>query len=423
MNNTTTKNAVQVIIDPAVFNDAYLPFLQDETQTQIYYGGSSSGKSYYLAERAVFDLLGGKRNYLICRKVGKYVMKSVWIEVENVINAWGIRDLFDINKSDRTITCENNKQAIFTGLDEPQKLKSIRAKDGAITDIWVEEATEVESSDIKELEKRQRGGSSDVQKRITLSFNPILQDHHIYTTYFSTMGWTDKQTVHHDDKLLILKTTYRDNRFLTQQDIDRLENETDKYYRDVYTLGNWGVLGNVIFTNWSVEDLSSQRGTFDNHHNGLDFGFSADPAAMPVTHYNRSHKTIYIYDELYEYGLTNDILADEVIKLIGKQTVFCDSAEPKSIAELKQYGVDARPVKKGKDSVLYGIQWLQQQNIIIDKKCVNTIGEFRQYKWKEDKNGKQMKQPVDVNNHIIDGLRYAYELNMIERPQARSWSG
>jgi len=154
----TMNNEITVEISKRVFNDVYLPALSNDTETQIFYGGSSSGKSYFLAERVVFDLLHGKRNYLICRKVGKYVMKSVWIEVENVIKQWGLDDLFDSNKSDRVITCkENNKQAIFTGLDEPQKLKSIRAKDGAITDIWIEEATEADPNDIKELEKRQRG--------------------------------------------------------------------------------------------------------------------------------------------------------------------------------------------------------------------------------------------------------------------------
>jgi len=232
-----------ITIDPVVFNEAYLPYINDTTETQIYYGGSSSGKSYFLAERCVYDLMKGKRNYLICRKVGKYVMKSVWVEVENVINAWGVRGLFEFNKSDRVITCANGKQAIFTGLDEPQKLKSIRAKDGALTDLWLEESTEMDAADIKELEKRQRGGSDETPKRITFSFNPVLQTSWLYDVYFSKIGWTDAQTEHRSDGLLIRKTTYKDNRFLTKQDIARLENETDKYYYDVYSLGNWGILG------------------------------------------------------------------------------------------------------------------------------------------------------------------------------------
>jgi phage terminase large subunit len=423
-----SRDEITVEISRKVFNPAYLPYLDDGTETQIFYGGSSSGKSYFLAERVVYDLLGGRRNYLICRKVGKYVMKSVWIEVENVIAAWGLDDLFEKNKTDRTITCtENGKQAIFTGLDEPQKLKSIRAKSGAITDLWIEEATEAEPNDIKELEKRQRGGDEGTPKRLVLSFNPIMQSHWIYTRYFGAIGWADRQKEHRDGGLSILKTTYQDNRFLTRQDVDRLENETDKYYHDVYTLGNWGVLGDVIFTNWTVEDLSDRRDQMTNHRNGLDFGFSADPAGMPVTHYDKKKKTIYIYDELYEHGLTNDLLAGEIKRLIGRWTkdangqtvctgteyVICDSAEPKSIAELQGYKVNALAAKKGKDSVNFGIQWLQQQNIVVDKKCVKTQMELQQYQWKKDKDGRSIKVPSDKNNHILDGLRYAYENDMV----------
>jgi phage terminase large subunit len=215
---------------------------------------------------------------------------------------------------------------------------------------------------------------------------------------------------------------------LTLDDVKDLENETDKYYYNVYTLGNWGILGNIIFTNWRVEDLSSMCNQFTNRRNGLDFGFSSDPAAMPVSHYDRKRKTIYIFNELYEAGLTNDLLADEIKVLIGHwqindkgericidtDYVVCDSAEPKSIAELQKYGVRAGAAKKGKDSVLFGIQWLQQQTIVIDAKCINTKNEIMQYHWKEDKNGNAIRQPIDKNNHIIDGLRYAFEDDMLE---------
>jgi phage terminase large subunit len=177
----------------------------------------------------------------------------------------------------------------------------------------------------------------------------------------------------------------------------------------VYTLGNWGVLGDVIFKNWTAMDLSGMRDQFTNSRHGLDFGFSSDPAAMPCTHYDRAKQTIYVFDELYERGLTNDLLADEIIAKIGQDYVRCDSAEPKSIAELQQHGVSAIATKKGKDSVNYGIQWLQQQRIIIDKACLNMRAELEVYHWKKDKDGNAIKQPIDKLNHLIDGLRYAYE--------------
>lgn len=399
----------KVKIDADVFNEAYLSYLEEMARIQILFGGSSSGKSVFLAQRDVIDILKGGRNFLVCRQVGKTLRGSVIQEITKVINSWGIRDLFNINKTDGTITCKNGYQIIFVGLDDVEKLKSITPAKGVFTDVRIEEATETDLVSIKQLLKRQRGGDESIPKRLVLSFNPIIQSHWIYQTYFSQIGWEDKQTEYRSEDLSILKTWYIHNKFLTPNDVKDLESEKDPYYYNVYTLGNWGVLGNVIFTNWRVEDLSAMRNQFVNRRNGLDFGFSSDPAALSVSHYDRMRKTIYIYDELYEAGLTNDLLAEEIIKLSGNDLVKCDSAEPKSIAELRKYGVNARPAVKGKDSVLFGIQWLQQQEIVIDVHCINSRNEFQQYKWKEDKDGKAIRQPVDKFNHIIDATRYAYE--------------
>jgi phage terminase large subunit len=298
-------------------------------------------------------------------------------------------------------------------LDDVEKLKSITPAKGVFTDVWIEEATETELSSLKQLEKRQRGGDESTPKRIVLTFNPVLRSHWIYKQYFENLAWEDTQREYRSDNLTILKTTYKDNRFLTLQDIERLENESDPYYHDVYTLGNWGVLGNVIFTNWRVEDLSGIRNQFVNRRCGIDFGFAGDPAAAPLTHYDKAHKTIYWFDELYETGLTNDVLADRLKTMDGNAYWKADSAEPKSIAELQKYGVYVQPAAKGKDSVVHGIQWLQQQTIILDKKCINARNEFAGYKWKEDAGGQALPIPVDKNNHFIDQLRYAYEDEMI----------
>ena len=414
-----------VKVHEEVFNDVYLPYLEDVTPLQIIFGGSSSGKSVFLAERLVYDLMKGGRNYLVCRKIGRTIRGSVAQEIQRTITRWGVGDLFSINKTDGTITCKNGYQCVFSGLDDTEKIKSMVPAKGVFTDAWIEEATETEEADIAQIEKRQRGGSESVPKRITLSFNPIMQNHWIYEKYFSGIAWADDQKEYRSDEIAILKTTYKDNRFLTKQDVHRLENEKDRYRYEVYTLGKWGILGNVIFTNWEVCDLSGMLDQFTNHRNGLDFGFSQDPAALWVSHYDAKHKTIYIYDELYERGLTNDILGFEIKKHIGEQAVKCDSAEPKSIQELKMAGVMAYPAKKGKDSVNFGIQWMQQQQIVIDSKCINTRNEISTYHWKEDKDGNAIRQPVDKNNHLIDAGRYALEDDMIVKPiqKARSWRG
>ena len=400
---------MEVEIHADVFNPVYLPYLEDVTQFQIFYGGSSSGKSVFLSQRCVFDLLRGGRNYLVCREVGRTIRGSVAMEIGKVISSWGVSGMFAINKTDGTITCQNGYQCVFTGLDDVEKLKSITPAKGVFTDAWCEEATEMEAASVAQILKRQRGGSEETPKRLSMSFNPILRQHWIYETYFKHIGWADDQKTYRTDEISILKTIYKDNRFLTKQDIKRLEDETDKYRYDVYTLGNWGVLGNVIFTNWRVEDLSELHEQFTNHRNGLDFGYSSDPAAIVVSHYDRMRKTIYIYDELYQTGLTNDLLAEEVKRMIGQDVITCDSAEPKSIAELGNFGVSAYGASKGKDSVLHDIQWLQQQAIVIDTKCINMRNEIQGYKWKEDKGGNALPIPVDSDNHLIDALRYAYE--------------
>lgn len=432
---------MEVEIHDEVFNKVYYDHLLDDTPLQIIYGGSSSGKSFFaIGQRPVYDLLNGGRNYLITRQVGRTIRNSVFNEVVKTINSWGLQKLFNINKSDMVITCENGYQILFCGLDDVEKLKSITPAKGVITDVVAEEATETEYDAFKQLNKRLRGGNESVSKRITLLFNPITQSHWIYKEFFESIGWADKQSEYKSDDMLILKTTYKDNKFLTKQDVYKLESEKDKYYFDVYTLGNWGVLGKTIFRHkdesdpapgWYVKDLSSMRSEFTNHKHGLDFGYSSDPAALWISHYDRAHKTIYLYDEMYETGLTNDVLAELIKDKLGKtkrvrtydnigkpidnyvfdgtQPVTCDSAEPKSITELRSFGVGALTARKGKDSVLYGLQWLQQQTIIVDTHCINARNELMTYQWKEDAGGNALPIPQDKNNHLIDAGRYAYE--------------
>ena len=402
---------MEVEIDPAIFNDVYIKNLDNMSRVQIFFGGAGSGKSVFAAQRAVIDVMRGGRNYLIARQVARTINRSVFNEVLRVISDWDVYNLFSVNKSDFTITCKNGYQILFVGLDDPEKIKSITPRKGALTDIIVDEATETEKNTIKQLFKRQRGGDENTPKRLTLLFNPILQSHWIYGEYFSRSSWTDKQTEYkaQDNSLYILKTTYKDNRFLTNSDRADLENETDEYFYQVYTLGNWGILGEVIFTNWQVEDLSDRMDQFTNRRNGLDFGFSSDPAAIAVMHLDMMRKELYIIDEFYERGLTNQLLAVETINLIENDLIVCDSSEPKSIQELREKGVNAIGAKKGKDSVNFGVQWLQGLTIIINAKCVNAKREFSTYHWKKDRDGNALRIPVDKDNHLIDAVRYGTE--------------
>lgn len=399
---------INLEINSKVFNPIYLKYqLNNQNRYQIYYGGSSSGKSFSLAQRTVLDVFNGNRNYLIVRNVQNTIKRSCFNEISKAISSFGLGDYFNINKSDMVITCVlNDRQILFCGLDDPEKIKSITPIKGVITDIWVEEATECDYKAVKQLDKRLRG-KSKVKKRLILSFNPILKDHWIYEEYFSI--WEDNKQYVEKNDVSILKTTYKDNNFLTEDDIKALENESDPYYYEVYTLGNWGVLGATIFKNWKVEDFSDIEKSFDNFRNGVDWGFGTDPFAFIRAHYDKTRKKLYICDEIYATELENTDSANLVKEKAGKEVVICDSAEPKSIKDFKNNKVRAIPAKKGPGSIEYGIKFLQGLEIIIHPRCQNAKNEFSKYKWKEDKNGNVLPVPVDKDNHIIDALRYSLE--------------
>jgi phage terminase large subunit len=392
---------IEYDISKKLINKIYIEHVHAQQDIQIFFGGSSSGKSYFLAQRCILDVVQSKRNYLICRKVARTMRKSVYNEIIKTIERFNMAKLFEVNKSDGTITCINGNQILFAGLDDTEKIKSITPASGVITDIWIEEATETERNDILQLTKRLRG-ISEVKKRLIMSFNPIFQNHWIYKEYFT--HFMDSPYI--SDSLLILKTTYKDNAFLTDQDINNLENESDTYYYNVYTLGNWGTLGKVIFTNWKVETIEIP---FHQFYNGLDFGFSVDPVAFIRCSYDKNKKTLYILDEFEELDFTNDQIADKVKAIIGSEYITCDSAEPKSIKELRSMGVNALSAKKGKGSVNFGIDWLKRQTIIISPHCINFKRELELYQYDTDKNGIIINRPIDKNNHLLDALRYALE--------------
>lgn len=389
-------------------NDSYIPYLNDTTRTQIFYGGSSSGKSFFLSQRAVIDIMQG-HNYLIVRNVARTVRNSVYNQIVKTIIDFGLQKEFNISRSEMVITCKrNNKQILFAGLDDVEKLKSVTPIDGVLTDIWIEEATETAYEAYKQLTKRLRGiTENNIGKRIIFSFNPILQTHWIYKEFFG--GWDDSKTVYKDSKLLIVKTTYKDNKFLSEDDIYALENEPDKYFYNVYTLGNWGVLGKVIFKNWRTEDLSSKIPTFANIYNGLDFGTN-DPNAFVRVNVDQNEKKIYVFDEFYRSELLLDELETEIrTHTEPNEYITGDSAGSQQIMELCSRGLFVLPAKKGAGSINFGIQWLKGYEIIVDVRCQNFKNEIQTYHWDEDKYGNALNRPVDRDNHLMDALRYATE--------------
>jgi phage terminase large subunit len=377
-------------------NSAYKPLLDNDKRYLICYGGAGSGKSYFIAQKLIYRLLT-ERNHkiLIIRKVANTLKNSCYDLIKQTISNYGLNDLFQIYKSEMRIESKLlNSTILFLGLDDVEKLKSITD----ITSIWLEEATEITEDDFKQVNLRMRG-ETKYYKQIILSFNPISHLHWI-KKYF-----IDKQ----DDEISIHKTTYLDNKWIDDQYKRELEKykDIDKVYYQIYALGEWGVMGNLVFTNYSIDDLSERADSFNTYYYGLDFGFTNDPTAYIKVAYKDGY--IYILDEHYEKQLTNDRIAGMLKDKGMTSYIYCDCSEPKSIRELNNYGVQALPVKKGKDSVIHGIQWIRQQKIIIDKRCQNFINEVQSYKYREDKDGNVLNEPVDAHNHLIDALRYALE--------------
>lgn len=401
---------INLDIDKKIFNDIYFKYINLQTRKQIYFGGSSSGKSYFLAQRCIINVLTENRNYLICRAIKTTIKKSVFNEVTKAIINLNLSKLFIINQTDMTITCINGNQIMFCGLDDPEKVKSITPKKGIITDVWIEEATEISYQAYKQLNKRLRG-KTNLNKRIILSFNPIYKTHWIFEEFF--LLWDDEKKILNTKDIFILHTTYKHNKFLSKDDIEELENETDKYYYNVYTLGLWGVLGSVIFKNWETRDLTNELETFGLIECGLDFGFT-DPNAFLKVYYNKNKKTIYIFNEIYISNLTNDELYEEILKTYNNELILADSAEPGTIKTLYKKGLKIKSCKKGKGSVETGYKWLLGQKIIVDLKCTGIIKELTIHKYREDKNGVSMNYPEDRNNHAIDALRYAMQYQMLE---------
>nr|DAS89034.1 MAG TPA: terminase large subunit [Caudoviricetes sp.] len=388
-------------------NKVYIPYLQKPQFTQIYYGGSSSGKSFFLCQKIIIDNMNGC-NWLICRAVGKSIKRSVFNEIYKSINYMELSNLYSFNFSDMVITNKvNQAQIVFAGLDDVEKLKSITPRKGVIERIFIEEATEVKRNDYLQLKKRLRGPSK-ISKCIVMAFNPIFKLHWIYNDFFDGKV-NDDIRKYEDDKVSILKTTYKDNIFLTEQDIENLEDESDPYFHNVYTLGNWGVLKGLVYKKFiekffDVHEISKRPGVMSVF--GLDFGYTNDPSALFCGLVDEKNKEIYVFDELYERGLTNMELAPKVISMgYAKEKIMADSAVPQSIEELRQLGL-SRIEGAYKNEVMYGIQKLMNFTFIIHPKCKNFINEINNYSYAE-KDGESINKPIDKFNHLMDAMRYA----------------
>ena len=308
-----------------------------------------------------------------------------------------------INNSTFTIDIPNGSTFLFKGLDDSEKIKSITS----ITDIVIEEATEITQDEFTQLDLRLRARKPNLQ--IYLMFNPVSKVNWCYKY------WFEKGT---PPKTKIIKTTYKDNRFLPPDYIASLERmkETNFTYWNIYANGEFCSLDKLIYTNWrQYDEVPPQNLPILI---GLDFGYINDASALIVSRIDEENKKIYIYDEHYKRGLLNDAIAN-IIKYKGyaKELIIADSAEKKSIEEIRREGVPRiRAAVKGQGSILQGIQKLQQYELLVSPACPNLIVELQNYSWLKDKQtGEYTNEPQDAWNHCLDALRYS--LQCVEQRQ------
>ena len=391
---------VKLNLKKSLFNDAYYPYLLDySNRYEVYYGGAGSGKSVFIAQKLVLKACSRKRKVLVIRKVGTTLKDSVFQLILDTLSKWQLLSMCKVNLSTYTITLPNESMFLFKGMDDSEKIKSITD----ITDIWCEEATELIEDDYAQLDLRLRAMAGDLQ--LIVSFNPISKVNWVYKKWFE-----DNPTL---ENTMILRTTYKDNRFLPPEYIAALEEKmvsNPTYYR-IYALGEFASLDKLVFHNWKKQDF--------NHAEiegkmliGLDFGFVNDISALVASILDEENKRIYIFQEYGATNKTNEELANIIVSLgFAKSNIIADAAEPKSIEEIRRKGVPRiKPCVKGPDSILHGIQRLQQYEFIVHPSCEGIITELENYSWlKDKKTNEYINKPIDSFNHYIDALRYSLQ--------------
>lgn len=371
-----------------------------DTRINVYYGGAGSGKSYFVVQKIILKCLGDVRKVLVVRKVGATIKDSIWSLFLELLTRDGMSAVISaVNKSDLTITLVNGSALIFKGLDDKEKLKSING----ITDIVIEEATELSAEDFTQLNLRLR--SKKPHNQIHMMFNPVSKANWVYKYFFENGA---------PENAIVIQTTYTDNTHLPQEYVDeleRLKNTNPAYYR-IYALGEFATLDKLVFPNVETRLINPDEVTDYWKWVGMDFGYTNDPTAITWGYYDAVGKRIYITGEYGKTGMTNDDIAATLENLgLAKERIVADSAEPKSIAELKRAGIKrVIPSVKGHDSVKNGIDKLQRCDIIIDERCTQTREEFENYTWKKDKkSGEYINEPIDEYNHHIDSIRYGLQ--------------
>lgn len=388
----------------------YKDFWNTKKRYRVVKGGRGSKKSTTTSIWYILNLMKyPDSNLLVLRKVFKDHRDSTFAQLKWAINKLNVSKYWHTTVSPLEMTyIPTGQKILFRGLDEPQSITSITVERGYLCWAWFEEFYQIANEDdFDKIDMSIRGDMPEPYfKQITGTLNPWNEKHWIKARFFDNP----------DNETFTLTNNYLCNEWLDESDkklFDLMKERNPRAYK-VAGLGEWGVAEGLIFENWEERNFNYQEIIKENSHLqsafGLDFGYTTDPSGFICSLFDLKDKIIYVFDEHYQKGMLNNQIADMInYKGYSKEEIIADSAEPKSIEEIKRLGINRiKPARKGKDSIMNGIQFLQQFKMIIHPKCTNMILELNNYCF-DEKDGKKINEPIDDYNHLIDPLRYSAE--------------
>lgn len=392
-----------------IVGSGYNEFWNCEKRYRVVKGSRSSKKSTTTSLNIIYRMMkygsqGLYPNTLVIRKTFRTLQDSCFQQLRWAIHKLEVDSLWDCKLSPLEITYKPTGQKIlFRGLDDPLKLTSTTVDKGSLCWLWLEEAYELTSEDdFNMLDESIRGGTDGLFKQITITLNPWNERHWIKKRFFDNPS----------DDTFAITTNYMCNEYLDEADIrlfEEMKTNNPRRYQ-VAGLGNWGIVDGLVYERW--EEKAFELSDIRNYKTfcGLDFGYTNDPTAFVIGFIDTNLKHLWIWDELYKKGLVNREIASEIENMgYRKERITADSAEPKSIEELSRLGLRVKSARKGKDSVMNGIQFIQDYQIYVHPRCTNFITEISNYSWQKDKFGNTLNKPIDEFNHLMDALRYGIE--------------
>lgn len=415
---------------PEIIGRGYATFWHFKGRYRVVKGSRASKKSKTTALYYIFNIMKNpEANLLVVRKTFRTLKASCYTELKWAAKRLKVEHLWNFSKGELEATYLPTGQKIyFRGLDDPLKVTSITVDVGVLCWMWIEEAYEVmKEEDFDLLDESIRGECPEgLWKQITITFNPWNERHWLKRRFFDDLVGHDaegrpiykerKTPISADGECLAITTNYLVNEWLDAADLrvfERMKKNNPRRY-SVAGLGNWGVVDGLVFENWredsfELEEIQRKHPDLQAAF-GLDFGYTNDPSALFCGFVSVKDSKLYVYDEMYQTGMSNRKIFDEIKKMgYSKESITADCAEPKSIDELKSYGLKVKAAVKGKDSVNNGIQWIQELEIIVHPRCVNFLTEISNYTWDVDKFNKKLNVPIDDFNHLMDAMRYALE--------------